>query len=197
LTTGFAKEWRQQPDSLAGIENLIGNGQLVGDDGPNVLRTLWFGVIVGAGGDDVLDGDGTSRGGSGDDVLAAGFGVGGYDIDGGPGVDTVRFELPFAMFVDLTESIAYRRDSGSESDPVLAIENVRGTAGDDVIIGDANANLLIGGAGHDTINARAGSDTLHGGQGNDNLDGAAGNDTCAGGPGTDTTQMCEATTGAP
>lgn len=43
------------------------------------------------------------------------------------------------------------------------IENVRGTAQDDIINGDANANLLDGDSGSDVIDGGAGDDTLDGG----------------------------------
>ncbi len=47
--------------------------------------------------------------------------------------------------------------------------NVVGSAGDDQIFGDANANILSGGAGNDSLAGRAGSDTLSGGSGIDRL----------------------------
>ena len=42
-----------------------------------------------------------------------------------------------------------------------------GSAFDDIIIGDNNANTLIGGAGNDTVTGNDGVDTLIGGEGQD------------------------------
>jgi Ca2+-binding RTX toxin-like protein len=55
------------------------------------------------------------------------------------------------------------------------IENARGGAGHDRLIGNAVANRLEGGAGNDTLDAGAGADTLIGGPGDDSytVDGQA------------------------
>lgn len=58
----------------------------------------------------------------------------------------------------------------------VQIENAKGGAGDDVIVGNALNNKLWGGAG---------SDVLKGGDGNDRLDGGAGHDMLYGGAGED------------
>jgi len=47
----------------------IGNGRLVGDDGPDTLGVQGNGTVDGRGGDDVLTGGNTMRGGAGHDVL--------------------------------------------------------------------------------------------------------------------------------
>ncbi len=80
---------------------------------------------------------------------------------------------------------------GSEADPLIgqqlvangfnltifgSFEDVVGTDGNDVLIGNAEANHLVGGSGDDRIEGRAGDDTLEGGLGNDTMDGGAGND---------------------
>ena len=62
-----------------------------------------------------------------------------------------------------------------------------GTSGNDLLIGDFNANRLAGGAGNDTIHSLGGADIIRGGSGNDVLsiskldfvliDGGTGNDT--------------------
>lgn len=65
-----------------------------------------------------------------------------------------------------------------------------GTDGDDLLIGDGDANMLaggsgndavLGGAGDDTLTGEAGDDTLVGGLGDDRLEGGAGDDTLTGG----------------
>jgi Ca2+-binding RTX toxin-like protein len=53
------------------------------------------------------------------------------------------------------------------SDTLTDIENLTGSAFNDVLTGDANANALSGGAGNDTIDGGAGVDTLTGGIGDD------------------------------
>ena len=50
----------------------------------------------------------------------------------------------------------------AEGDTYVNIENVRGTAHDDIIIGDGNANILVGAAGNNIIHGGGGNDTLYG-----------------------------------
>jgi len=65
------------------------------------------------------------------------------------------------------------------------IENAKGGAGDDYLIGNGLANLLEGNSGDDVINGGDGGDILLGGSGNDVLIGAQGGDTLTGGAGAD------------
>ena len=65
------------------------------------------------------------------------------------------------------------------------IENVRGGAGDDTIVGNSAANLLRGNDGRDTISGGAGDDVIDGGTGNDTLGGGADHDRFTGGLGDD------------
>lgn len=76
----------------------------------------------------------------------------------------------------------------------VIIENARGGANDDTIVGNAINNDLMGGSGGDTIDGGAGNDRLFGNDGNDSLfgdlgsdrlDGGAGNDSLFGGLGSD------------
>jgi hypothetical protein len=67
----------------------------------------------------------------------------------------------------------------------VVIENARGGFGDDILIGNAAANVLTGNDGNDTLLGRDGNDTLNGGNHLDNLDGGAGNDALNGGNGMD------------
>ncbi|WP_075216480.1 M10 family metallopeptidase [Mongoliimonas terrestris] len=57
------------------------------------------------------------------------------------------------------------------------IENARGGAGDDTLIGNIAGNVLEGGRGNDTLEGIAGNDTLLPGGGIDILDGGEGADT--------------------
>jgi Ca2+-binding RTX toxin-like protein len=70
-------------------------------------------------------------------------------------------------------------------DVLSGFENIAGSSHNDVLIGDALANLLSGGAGHDRLSGRAGNDVLRGGAGNDQLRGQAGADILDGGAGRD------------
>ena len=136
-------------DTLSGIENVVGsvnNDQLTGDVGNNMLE-----------------------GGAGADVLVGG---GGNDIlDGGAGLsDTVDYSAALnAINVDLAAGQA-SADGYLASDTVLNVENVVGSAQNDVIAGDAQANLLVGGAGDDQLTGSGGIDTLTGGTGTDTAD---------------------------
>jgi Ca2+-binding RTX toxin-like protein len=57
------------------------------------------------------------------------------------------------------------------------INNIVGTAGNDILTGSSGADRLDGGAGNDTLNGGNGNDTFDGGAGDDYLQGGAGNDT--------------------
>ena len=149
-------------DTLAELENLTGGAardRLTGGAGANVLI-----------------------GGAGNDVLRAS--AGGDILDAGAGVDTVDYSArPPRVTVNLTAGSA--TSSGTE-DVLVAIENAAGGAGNDLLTGDANANVLSGGSGNDRLRGLGGDDTLRGGGGADVLTGAAGGDDLDGGAGADT-----------
>ncbi|MGL4398084.1 MAG: Ig-like domain-containing protein [Hyphomicrobium sp.] len=63
--------------------------------------------------------------------------------------------------------------------------NVIGTNFNDVVIGDARANVLFGGLGNDELRGLAGDDTIDGGKGDDKLFGDDGVDNLRGGEGND------------
>jgi Ca2+-binding RTX toxin-like protein len=60
-----------------------------------------------------------------------------------------------------------------------------GTSGDDLLVGNDDADTLHGAGGNDRLLGRAGADSLFGDDGNDILDGGAGADLLDGGPGDD------------
>ncbi|MDO9338728.1 MAG: hypothetical protein Q7T61_20240 [Caulobacter sp.] len=139
-------------------------------------------------GDDTLsggDGDDVLHGGGGDDILLGG--AGSDVIDGGDGVDTASFgDSTQAMFADLQAHYAGDTDGVEiENDQLLGIENLEGSNFDDVLRGDAGANVISGGDGVDQILGRAGEDTLDGGDDDDFLRGDAGDDQVNGGTGND------------
>ena len=196
-------------DGRAGADTLYGFGHddvLIGDLGDDRLDG-------GAGNDDLDGGEGadTLIGGDGDDVLTGGLGddllkpgAGNDLILGLQGVDTVSFE-------DYSEAVEVRFFYGSHEaysatlgeKQLGAVENVIGSAFDDVIYGaraflpDPAGGLIgttvQGGLGADEIHGTAANDllvagmldaafvdgasnALYGGEGNDRLIGGAGND---------------------
>lgn len=159
---------------------------IIGDDGND-----W---IYGAGGNDLLQGGGGNDlllGNDGDDTFVPGLGVdfvyGGF-LNGDSGNDTVSYTLySGAVKVDLTQGYGYLQSEGdADKDTLRGIENARGSAYDDTLYGDANANKLYGNNGKDVIYGRGGNDSLYGGNGDDELGGGAGADLLDGGAGIDT-----------
>lgn len=85
-------------------------------------------------------------------------------INGGPGDDKVRIELP----------------SGS----VIATR-LLGGRGDDLLEGGSGVDVVRGGGGADTLRGNDGADDLKGGSGNDLIEGGNGDDLIRGGGGSD------------
>ncbi|WP_431854523.1 DUF4347 domain-containing protein [Azospirillum sp.] len=144
-------------------------------------------IIAGSTGADTLTGDAGDNwfvGGAGNDTLTGG---GGADIlDGGAGTDTASYAASAdGVVVDLANGWSVSEGAG---DALYGIENVLGSAYDDLMYGDAAANALTGNAGNDTLDGGAGNDTLIGGAGDDTyyVDSAADVVTEVAGAGTDT-----------
>lgn len=79
-------------------------------------------------------------------------------IDGKGGRDRATYDTsPAAVNVNLATGIA--QDGYGGTDKLSNIEEVRGSAFNDVITGDANANFLEGRQGDDTLDGGAGFDT--------------------------------------
>ena len=130
---------------------------LTGGDGDNVITTgSGDDTLSGTGGDDVLNG------GAGDDTFIASPGGGDDTYIGGEGNDTITFAASDDdLIINLSNGTA-RDDGGAGgigNDTIIEIENVIGGSGNDIIIGDDNANILQGGAGDDFIDGRGGQDT--------------------------------------
>ena len=184
-------------DTLTSIENLIGtafNDILVGDDNANRLEGgAGNDTLLGVGGNDTLLGDDgddtlygqngadTLNGGAGDDILDGGTGA---DIlDGGAGNDTASYSGAGAKTgVNLSNATVWGVASG---DTLTSIENLIGTAFNDILVGDDNANRLEGGAGNDILLGVGGNDILLGNNGDDTLYGQNGADALNGGAGDD------------
>ncbi|WP_270934523.1 tandem-95 repeat protein [Falsiroseomonas oryzae] len=164
---GFA-----QGDLYSGIEALSGttfNDTLGGDGSGNALDGLE--------GNDLLEGragSDTLTGGAGNDRLDGG--AGGDLLDGDEGNDAASYFLSdLAVAVSLSAGTA--SGGWAEGDTLRGIENLAGTAFDDRLEGDGNANLLSGDRGNDTLLGGGGDDELSGGRGADSLAGGDGTDT--------------------
>ena len=184
----------QVHSTLISIENATGgdgHDLLVGDAQVNILNG-------GSGNDTIYGGAGndTLLGGIGNDILR---GDAGADmINGGDGIDRADYTTStLGVIVNLLNGTA------SDGDTLIGIENIYGSALNDVLIGSDVANVLYGNngndqlfglGGNDNLNGQAGDDALHGGDGidylfggdgNDGLFGNAGNDRLIGGNGND------------
>ncbi|HYC97928.1 calcium-binding protein, partial [Brevundimonas sp.] len=165
LTTGVASnDGEGGSDTFSGIENLIGSAlgdSLTGDANANLL--------TGNAGADQLagaDGNDTLRGGAGADVLT-----------GGAGIDTADYSAAAAGMRAQLNTNASSNDGDGGTDTFSGIENLTGSAFNDVLIGDGGANTLRGGTGADTLLGLAGADVLWGGSGALNtLQGGLGDD---------------------
>lgn len=147
-------------ENFQNFENLDGSAnddQLFGDSGANVLTgNDGNDLLAGRGGDDTLEG------GLGNDVLRGG---GGNDsLDGGEGIDTADFsDIGVGVDVSLERGNGQYEVNGNQvADTITNVENVVGSANDDIIEGDSGDNLLAGGAGADTLLGGGGNDILRG-----------------------------------
>ncbi|BAL25720.1 calcium-binding protein [Azoarcus sp. KH32C] len=156
----------------------------IGDDGDDDMHGgQGDDDMLGGGGDDHMhggQGNDHVSGGDGDDDLSGGLGD--DHLDGGHGShDSVSFDSAKKIVVDLSAGTA----KGEGNDTLVGIEDVAGTHGSDVIVGDANANELLGDGGNDKLTGLDGDDHLVGDDGNDKLDGGDGNDILEAGRGND------------
>jgi hypothetical protein len=126
---------------------------------------------------DTLEGDDSTNlliGGAGADVLK-----------GNGGTDTVDYSgSSSGVSVSIADNNNHFGDA--EGDTFDRIENLNGSSHDDILAGDAVANIISGGQGNDSWLGRTGNDTLIGGEGNDSLSGGPGADTLTGSTGADT-----------
>jgi parallel beta-helix repeat protein len=104
-------------------------------------------------------------GGSGDDTFKfVGRGSVAGRIDGGAGVNTLDYSsIGSGVRVNLFAGTA------TATGGVANVANVIGGAGNDILVGDAQANRLVGGGGRDILIGGEGADSLVGGNGDDLL----------------------------
>ncbi|GKX61237.1 calcium-binding protein [Leminorella grimontii] len=122
--------------------------------------------VIGSDYDDVLIGDANDnvlRGGAGDDRLSGGGGN--NTLDGGSGVNTASYaDARGGVSVDLSANAASDNGLGGQ-DTLLNIQNIIGSAHDDVLIGDGADNHIQGGGGDDVLMGLGGNNVLDGGAG--------------------------------
>jgi Ca2+-binding RTX toxin-like protein len=183
LGTGRGFGGSAEGDTLISIENLFGsnfNDTLTGTSTANQLHGgEGNDVIKGGGGDDFLDGGngndiiqsggfGTSTldGGAGDDTFK---GAGGSDtIIGGAGSDTVDYSSRTSgVTVTLGDPIPYWAGIPTQHGAFISIENLTGSQGQDVLVGDGGSNVLRGGAEKDNLIGGGGNDIMYGGTDSD------------------------------
>jgi len=99
-------------------------------------------------------------------------GLGGRDtIDGGGGIDTVRYDRDdrqggiAGVSVDLGSGVAI--DGYGRTDKLSNIENIRATESDDTLVGSNGANMFRGLGGDDSLDGGLGADNMRGGAGDD------------------------------
>ena len=175
------------------IEHVIGSAHadaLAGARGGN-----WLFGLAGADELDGREGDDWLEGGDGGDLLRGGAGI---DVvsyrDSGAGV-TVRLHNGVLKGGDAEgdrfvghDAVEYLDAEGElQRREVPDIEDLAGSAFDDILAGDLRDNRLDGGAGNDALygGPGGGDDLLRGGPGEDRLYGGAGDDALEGGPGAD------------
>ncbi|MDB5693153.1 MAG: serralysin-like metalloprotease protein [Alphaproteobacteria bacterium] len=101
-----------------------------------------------------------AKGGTGNDIFIGN--TANNVLDGGAGSDTVIFTNTTGVNVTLNDTntdVIVTHDG--ETDTLRSIENIQGTIGNDILIGNSQNNTLSGGAG--------GADNLSGGDGDDRL----------------------------
>jgi Ca2+-binding RTX toxin-like protein len=167
-----------------------GNDMLFGGGGNDILNGgADHDKLYGGTGDDTLNGD------DGDDILTGG--AGNDALNGGLGTDTVNYSGAAGGITLSLMLGSVSNDGDGGTDTVSGVENVLGSAFNDIIEGDGSNNILTGNAGTDTISyanasagvtvnlatltaqntVGAGTDTL---TGFENLTGSAFNDTLTG-----------------
>lgn len=136
-------------------------------------------VLFGGGGNDALTGDADDnllfggpgnddlRGAGGDDLLNGGSG--GDSLAGGAGFDLADYlERSVGISADL-DGLADDGEPGEGDAIAVDVEDLRGGAANDTLVGNGAENFLFGRGGDDSLEGGAGPDLLDGGDGNDAL----------------------------
>jgi len=124
--------------------------------------------LTGSAYDDVLEGDANANrleGANGDDTLIGGAGA--DALVGGAGIDTVSYAKAATGVTANLKDSSQNAGADAAGDTYDGIENVLGSAFNDLLVGDDNSNTLEGGMGNDTLRGGGGGDRLLGGEGSD------------------------------
>jgi Ca2+-binding RTX toxin-like protein len=140
-------------DSISGVEGLWGSGfddRLLGDAGEN--------FFLGFGGDDRIDGRDLAT------------------VDGSPARDTILYTDSGPVIVNLRKGRGWNQSDVNQSagDSLSGIEDVIGSPGDDILVGDFKPNGFQGRAGKDRIYGHSGNDSFAGDEGDDLMVGGRG-----------------------
>lgn len=112
-----------------------------------------FEGVIGSAFADILTGSAAN------DIIDGGASVANDTLTGGAGVDTVSFaSVGTGVTVNLGTTTA-QNTVGAGTDTITLFENLTGSAFNDTLTGDGNANVIEGGLGDDAINGGAGTDT--------------------------------------
>ena len=147
-------------DSLIGIENVglyYGNDSILGNGLGNALEgSRGNDTIAGASGDDTI------HGGGGNDSLDGGSGNNDWIIYGSTEL------IGSSTYTSATINLAAGRATVTElyspnggltgNDSFVGFENIFGSDGNDLLIGDDNGNVIFGGTGADTMIGDQGND---------------------------------------
>ncbi|NIX75792.1 Calx-beta domain-containing protein [Microvirga terricola] len=146
-----------------------GNDHLVGDDASNALiGSAGNDLIQGHGGNDYLQGD------DGNDTLDGGAGA--DALYGGAGIDTASY-VSAATGVTVNLAAPGENTGNAADDTYDSLENLTGSAFNDILSGDAFDNVIDGGLGADLMKGGAGNDTYLVDNAGDRVIDAAGTDT--------------------
>ncbi len=171
-------------DSGVGVDIDLSTGNVSGGTAEGDILSGFEAVIGSDHADDITGsvGDETIQAGAGDDTLTGGAGA--DVLDGGAGIDLADYsESDAGVSVNLTDGTG--SGGHAEGDKLSGIENLMGSAHDDVLHGDSQGNVIDSGAGDDAVAGMAGNDTLLAGSGDDMVSGGYGDDTVTMGSGDD------------
>jgi Ca2+-binding RTX toxin-like protein len=158
-------------DVITVVTTAVSNDDLSGAGGDDKISGGYGAdLLKGEDGEDVLNGeagDDTLNGGSGSDVL-----------DGGAGSDTAGY-VGATRGVTVTVADGRQDTRGAGIDTLVSIENLNGSAFNDVLTGSFSANVLQGFGGNDILQGLDGDDILVGAVGADRLTGGGGADLFA------------------
>jgi len=163
LEGGAGSDTATYSDSAGWVNVSLASGFAGGGSGSHAIGDTFDSIenLTGSAHDDRLSGDGGSN------VLEGGAGA--DTLDGNGGSDTASY-AGSASGVTVSLLTGYTTGGDAAGDVLDSIENLRGSARADMLLGDHGANRLEGGAGDDLLRGRDGADALVGGAGSDTAD---------------------------